>query len=84
VLQWWARLPLPERRAFYTGAELSTATGIGMATLGPVLRALGWQRDQVRFDGISTPVWVVPGAKSPKRAVGRPPHPPRNQKGTFK
>jgi len=72
VLQWWQSLPADGRRAHFLGAQLAPLVGIPAASLGPVLRSLGWRREQVRLAGEQIGVWIAPGARSIKRPRGRP------------
>lgn len=73
VQLWWDTLPCESRRGHYLGTQLARSTGIPVAQLGPVLRSLGWRREQVRLAGEQVGVWIAPGSPSIKRPRGRPP-----------
>ena len=72
VAKWWQHVPDTDRLPYYAPEAIERATGASIQTLAPALRALGWQRTQVRIAGPAYIVWVAPNAKSPLRAVGRP------------
>lgn len=72
IEQWWRNVPDSARLPFYGLTELAAACRAPGHQLGPVLRAHGWLRVQVRLGGIAGVVWVPPGYPSPLRAVGRP------------
>lgn len=72
VTRWWQALADADRLPYYAPTALERATGAGIQSLAPALRALGWERSQVRIAGPAFVVWVAPGAKNPLRPVGRP------------
>jgi hypothetical protein len=73
VLTWWDSIPAADRMPFYGVPSIESALSVNsIQAVVPGLRALGWQRDQVRIAGVPTIVWIAPGAKNPKRPRGRP------------
>lgn len=72
VQSWWDAQPADTRRVHYLGTQLAQLLGIATHLLGPVLRSLGWRRDQVRLGERQVGVWTAPGAPSIKRPRGRP------------
>jgi len=72
VLDWWEALPEPSRGPFYSIAHLANLTDLPAASLGPVLRELDWQREEVRVGGVQRAIWLPPGAASQKKPAGRP------------
>lgn len=61
-----------DRLPYYAPEAIERAAGARIQALAPALRALGWERSQVRIAGPAYIVWVAPGAKNPLRPVGRP------------
>lgn len=72
ITYWWNSTPAAQRRPYYRTELISTESRVPLNKIGAPLRYLGWQRVQVRLDGICTVVWVAPGAASPLRPIGRP------------
>jgi len=72
VLTWWDALPDAQREPRYHLAQLAKSTGLPVTTLGPVLRGLGWTREEVRLSGVQHAVWIPPGQPSQKKPAGRP------------
>lgn len=73
ITHWWSAIPAVQRRPYYRPEVISNESRVPLNKIGVPLRYLGWQRVQVRLDGICTVVWVAPGAASPLRSRGRPP-----------
>lgn len=72
VSRWWQPLPEADRLPYYSPEAIERATGSGIQALAPALRAMGWERSQVRIVGPAYIVWVAPGATNPLRPIGRP------------
>lgn len=86
VTGWWQPLPDADRLPYYSPEAIERATGARIQALAPALRALGWERAQVRIAGPAYIVWVAPGAKNPLRPIGRPrtrPTPTTNTTGAL-
>lgn len=77
ITHWWTAIPTAQRLPYYRTEVISSESRVPLNKVGAPLRYLGWQRVQVRLDGICTVVWVAPGAASPLRAIGRPPKHPQ-------
>jgi len=72
VITWWRTLPDSKRDPYYSITQLAKLIDVPAASLGPVLRELGWQREEVRIDGNPRAIWLPPGAASQKKPAGRP------------
>lgn len=72
ITRWWNATPAARRLSYYRTEVISSESRVPLGKIGAPLRYLGWQRVQVRLDGICTVVWVAPGAASPLRPIGRP------------
>lgn len=72
ITHWWTATPAAQRRPYYRTEVISSESRVPLNKAGAPLRYLGWQRVQVRLEGICTVVWVAPGAASPLRPIGRP------------